>query len=98
MAVWHQTYALNNVTPVALRVHGDDRRRGSTVIVQHSGHNASHAVLLGAANMNPATDSYGHRLNGGESIVLRGNYLPEDALYAMSTETTGEVHVLIVGA
>lgn len=98
MAVWHNTYALNNTTPVALRLHGNDKRRGSTVVIQHSGHAGSHVVYLGASDINPATDAYGHRLSGGESITISGDFGAGDVMYALSSETTGEVHVMIVGA
>ena len=98
MAVWHNTYALNNVTPVALRLHGDDQRRGSSVVIQHSGHGSVYSVYLGGPNLNPATDSYGHKLVAGASITVDGDYWTSDIMYAMSSDATGEVHVLIVGA
>lgn len=98
MAVWHNTYALNNTTPVALRLHGTDKRRGSTVVIQHSGHGSVYSVYLGGSNINPATDSYGHKLNGGESITISGDFSTADVMYALSSDTTGEVHVMVVGA
>lgn len=98
MAVWHETYELNNVTPTVVRLYGNDRRRGSVVVLQHSGHGASHDVLLGGPTINIAADSYGHRLAPGESLTLTGWFTTEDVLYALSSAVDGEVHVMIVGA
>lgn len=98
MTVLHQTYQLNNVTPTQIRIWGTDKHPESTAILQHSGHGASYAVLLGGADINPATDSYGHRLRAGESITLSGHFQYDDVIYAMSTDPTGELHVLIAGA
>ena len=98
MAVWHNTYALNNTTPVALRLHGNDKRRGSTVTIQHSGHGSVYHVYLGGPGLDPATDSYGHRLSAGSSITVTGDFGAEDIMYALSSNATGEVHVMITGA
>lgn len=98
MAVWHNEYELNNTTPVALRLNGNDTRRGGVVVVQHSGHTGSFDVLLGGPTMAVSGDNYGHRLRAGESLTLPGWFTTDDVLYAMSTATTGEVHVLIIGA
>lgn len=98
MAVWHQTYAINNVTPTALRVWGTDKRVNVTAIIQNSGHSGSDDVLLGGPNMNPLTESYGHRLAPKESLTVSGHLTYTDAVYAMSSGATGEVHVLVIGA
>lgn len=98
MAVWHHTYTLDNTTPVALRLYGNDKRRGSTVIIQHSGHGNSFSVYLGGSDINPGADSYGHKLTAGQSITVAGDFGADDVMYALSSDTTGHVHVMIVGA
>lgn len=98
MGVWHGEYDLDNVTPVALRLHGNDSRRGSVVVIQHSGHTGAFDVLLGGPTMTTAADDYGHRLTSGQSLTLPGWFTTDDVMYALSSAATGDVHVLIIGA
>jgi len=95
MASRHANIALN--TSTATKITGIEdlgNRKGMTIVLNNN--HATALMYIGATSATSTTD-FGFHLDPNARIVLTGEFMYTDVLYAIANTGTPSIHVLVMG-